>query len=409
MSKRITTLFFLAALAIFASAWLSGAAQAGTGPVCGDNNIEPPETCDDGNTTGGDGCSAACIAEVCGDDVLEPVTEECDDGNTVDNDGCSATCTIECGNGTTGPNEECDDGNQTNGDGCDDDVSTDPPGNCTATACGNGVIAGGTPPETCDDGNTVDGDGCDASCQEEDNPQTKAQQKCINAVNKNLAGVLKAQSADNAKCVKDVAAEKQINVAACLGTDVKQKVQKAQDKTTATFANKCDEVPGFAFTDATTVNNAGEAEKLEAFTTLFGDPAPIVLKSADKDGAKCQAEALKQMNAVSAKWTAEANKAKKTALKGKGAVLPVASATELAAAIDTAVAANTKITSAENKANTGIANKCTDATVDALFDCGGVTTTNALALCVIATGKDAACNALELADGLSLDCPLDTP
>jgi len=31
--------------------------------VCGNNVIEPPETCDDGNTEDGDGCSASCELE----------------------------------------------------------------------------------------------------------------------------------------------------------------------------------------------------------------------------------------------------------------------------------------------------------------------------------------------------------
>jgi len=32
-------------------------------PICGNSVIEPPETCDDGNTTAGDGCSATCRSE----------------------------------------------------------------------------------------------------------------------------------------------------------------------------------------------------------------------------------------------------------------------------------------------------------------------------------------------------------
>jgi len=35
-------------------------------PVCGNSIIEPPETCDDGNTTPGDGCSATCQIEAVG-------------------------------------------------------------------------------------------------------------------------------------------------------------------------------------------------------------------------------------------------------------------------------------------------------------------------------------------------------
>ena len=60
------------------------------------------ETCDDGNTTGGDGCSALCTIEECGNAILD-VGEECDDGNTTALDGCNATCDREfCGDGLVG-------------------------------------------------------------------------------------------------------------------------------------------------------------------------------------------------------------------------------------------------------------------------------------------------------------------
>lgn len=61
---------------------------------CGNGTLEALEQCDDGNTDGGDGCSAVCEAEVCGDGKLD-VGEECDDGNTVDGDGCDAMCLVE--------------------------------------------------------------------------------------------------------------------------------------------------------------------------------------------------------------------------------------------------------------------------------------------------------------------------
>ena len=63
MSKRIGTLAFLIALGVFATAWLSGAAQAGPASVCGDGVTEGNETCDDSNTVSGDGCSANCLIE----------------------------------------------------------------------------------------------------------------------------------------------------------------------------------------------------------------------------------------------------------------------------------------------------------------------------------------------------------
>lgn len=85
-------------------------ATGGVAAVCGNGIIEAGETCDDGNTYNGDGCSATCQIEsvipVCGNGVVE-TGESCDDGNLVSGDGCSGTCQVEYGepgysaNGTT--------------------------------------------------------------------------------------------------------------------------------------------------------------------------------------------------------------------------------------------------------------------------------------------------------------------
>ncbi|MFH2007871.1 MAG: DUF4215 domain-containing protein [bacterium] len=86
---------------------------------CGDGNVDPDEECDDGNLTGGDGCSGTCHLEGCGNGNVD-AGEQCDDGNSVACDGCSASCQTEaCGNGVVECGEECDDGNTSNGDGCD--------------------------------------------------------------------------------------------------------------------------------------------------------------------------------------------------------------------------------------------------------------------------------------------------
>jgi cysteine-rich repeat protein len=70
---------------------------------CGNGVMDAGETCDDGNTAGGDGCSAACQTEpppppphegCCGDGVMDD-GETCDDGNTTSGDGCSDTCQVE--------------------------------------------------------------------------------------------------------------------------------------------------------------------------------------------------------------------------------------------------------------------------------------------------------------------------
>ncbi len=65
------------------------------GPDCGNGVTDPGETCDDGNNTLGDGCSATCqienLGSVCQNGITEP-PEECDDGNLNENDGCKSSC-----------------------------------------------------------------------------------------------------------------------------------------------------------------------------------------------------------------------------------------------------------------------------------------------------------------------------
>ena len=61
-------------------------------PLCGNKIINGGETCDDGNTKSGDGCTATCQKNVCGDGVVWTGKEECDDGNKVDKDACNNLC-----------------------------------------------------------------------------------------------------------------------------------------------------------------------------------------------------------------------------------------------------------------------------------------------------------------------------
>ncbi len=124
--------------------------------TCGDMIVDAGEECDDGNAINGDGCNVFCIAEVCGDGVLQTaIGEECDDGNTISGDGCRADCTIEvCGDGTVEGMEQCDDGNDQDNDGCS---ST-----CQIEICGDGVTQAN---EDCDDANGNNTDGCNSNCQ----------------------------------------------------------------------------------------------------------------------------------------------------------------------------------------------------------------------------------------------------
>src|SRR3569623_1878574 len=102
--------------------------DAPTASVRGDGSVDGNEQCDDGNTVGGDGCSATCMTEFntkCGNGQLDGA-EQCDDGNTAGGDGSGAACQIVtgrtcagaqfsactplCGNGALDPGEQCDAG-----------------------------------------------------------------------------------------------------------------------------------------------------------------------------------------------------------------------------------------------------------------------------------------------------------
>jgi fibro-slime domain-containing protein len=176
--------------------------------VCGDGIIETGETCDDGNSVPGDGCSGTCQIEpgyacpnpgkpcvftgqgLCGDGKIEG-TEGCDDGNTVSGDGCSSTCQVEagysctipgqpctktnvatCGDGMVETGEQCDDGNTVSGDGCSSTCQLEKGWTCPTPGtpckrqeyCGDGIVEAANG-EQCDDGNTIPGDGCSGTCQ----------------------------------------------------------------------------------------------------------------------------------------------------------------------------------------------------------------------------------------------------
>lgn len=171
---------------------------------CGNGVLEGSEQCDDGNNANGDGCTASCVREYCGDGVDNNGTaEECDGGtagSTTCNidcttsscgdgivnsqfvpagapggeqcdppsamNGCSALCQFErCGNNILDPGEQCD-GTAT---------ATKPTGHSEATCgttgatacrwiyCGNGVLDSG---EECDNGAANSNSAaCTAACK----------------------------------------------------------------------------------------------------------------------------------------------------------------------------------------------------------------------------------------------------
>ncbi|GEM_PF-3475794 len=71
--------------------------------ICGDSVVTLPETCDDGSTNPGDGCSDVCLIEACGDGIVDPDgpdnnpftpadNEDCDPPNGSTPPYCDSTC-----------------------------------------------------------------------------------------------------------------------------------------------------------------------------------------------------------------------------------------------------------------------------------------------------------------------------
>lgn len=135
--------------------------------ACGNNQVEPGEECDDGNTRDNDGCSQRCFRErgTCGDGIVQTLLGEQCEPAIFDRSlpyQCGQNCrfvSLFCGDGKRDAGEECDlgaDNSNSPGATCRTD--------CSTSRCGDNIV---DPTERCDDGNRVDGDGCNRLCQPE--------------------------------------------------------------------------------------------------------------------------------------------------------------------------------------------------------------------------------------------------
>lgn len=178
--------------------------------LCGNQNVDPGETCDLGydpfgypNNIEEYGCSPTCKQMMCGNKILndgkaapaswivsklEPFTwaihptnlvslksEQCDDGNRKDGDDCNSNCQL-CGNINVDPGEQCDLGQENSqingctlgcekvcGDGKVDKKSYVVDRNSKKTWW---EVDGDWAKEQCDDKNIIENDACDNHCQE---------------------------------------------------------------------------------------------------------------------------------------------------------------------------------------------------------------------------------------------------
>ena len=65
---------------------------------CGNARIDAGEECDEGvlnSIVTNALCRPDCTYAECGDGIIDTAMESCDDGNVTNNDGCSASCALE--------------------------------------------------------------------------------------------------------------------------------------------------------------------------------------------------------------------------------------------------------------------------------------------------------------------------
>lgn len=177
----------LVLLIMFTYAFLAISFASATLNICGNNILEAGEGCDDGNLLSGDGCSALCVFEFCGDIICNnyetifncpcdcgncPIIEYCGDGICNGEETCSdcptdcGVCPPSCGDGTCNGEETCSTCEDDCGE-CEEECNggcfTCP--ECTINCnCGNGILEEG---EQCDDGNLENFDGCSRTCYTE--------------------------------------------------------------------------------------------------------------------------------------------------------------------------------------------------------------------------------------------------
>jgi hypothetical protein len=263
--------------------------------------------------------------------------------------------------------------------------------------------------EICENG--LDDD-CDGDIDDQDicgsaEPQTPAQQLCINELNKGLAKVAKTQGKDIGACIKNGSKGKlgAQSIEECCTADNKGKVAKAQQKMLSKAGPKCTETPGIGPNDPNTVNRVAVERELALIHAIFGSDLDAVVADAltDQDGAKCQVGVAKAAQKCHDAKLKEFNKCKKT---GLGGTVPFSRASDLESCMG--LDPKQKIKKAcETKLGSTISKKC-PGSVDTAAAFPGCNTGDPgeLGLCLDRLVGCQVCLALNEADRLSKDCDL---
>jgi cysteine-rich repeat protein len=256
--------------------------------------------------------------------------------------------------------------------------------------------------EQCDDGNTTGGDGCSASCQiEVSTPQSKPQQRCINALNKSGAKVARIQDKENATCIKDAWKGRIDNPQTCLSQDRRGKLAKARQKTIRMETAKCTETPDLGYVGSAVVNTATVAARTGLLADLLGPNLDTTVSPSSLRG-KCQANMAKAMGKVSVAMDKAFLSCKKKGMRS-GLII---SQNTLGACLD-AVTVDTRgrIARAMSRATRVLDNNCAQDDQAASF-AGTCAQAADFVTCAGQRGSCRLCSMFKAMDDLATDCDL---
>ena len=126
-------------------------------------------------------------------------------------------------------------------------------------------------------------------------PQSDAQQKCINNINKTSAKVAAKQDGVNTGCVKDFGKGKISGpgaAEACINGDPKGKVQQAKLKVTSEETKSCTVAPGFGFTSGVFAGTSAAQAAVGVIHDAYGSPADSSVLICDTYPLECKCQAL---------------------------------------------------------------------------------------------------------------------
>jgi hypothetical protein len=238
--------------------------------------------------------------------------------------------------------------------------------------------------------------------------QTKAQQRCVNALNMDLANVSAAHAKALLGCAKGYA-KSGSSAEACL-TEPNRAIERAEQRTLLDEDMGCiDSPPDFGITDAVTVIDAAERETSDMFRDIFGFDldAALITWAVDKDAAKCQEAVVKSTGQCQRANLKAFNRCKKTGLRKD----IVRDSADLEACVgDDPRGSVARICDPVigRLAMRVLPRKCTANGVDLSSSFPGCATDDAgaLAICVDQIVGCRVCRALNQADDLAVDCDI---